>query len=287
MDTAINKWEALTLPFDNDVHDALQQQHHAAQFIALIGRHLIPQQADDSNTNMQYYAASDMLLSNSLANGFRLGLQLSDLELYLVDKEFSPVSRFPLNGKTWSQTFNALKKGLDESGIDASKLSDELHYEVPAHPVTNGANFEIGKKILFKENALYRHNAEIILNAIIDDFSDAEPVRIWPHHFDTGSLIPLAYNKDGKLSRSLGLGLAIPDSMVDEPYFYLSLWSDQAVKNFSELPDLKSGEWIRTGWTGGVLRLSEVLQSPSAELQYKKAELFFKSGIEILSEHYK
>ena len=75
MDTANNKWEALTLPFDKDVHDALQQQHHAAQFIALVGRHLIPQQADDSNTNMQYYSASDMLLGNPLVNGYRVGLR--------------------------------------------------------------------------------------------------------------------------------------------------------------------------------------------------------------------
>lgn len=287
MNTNKNTWEALTLPFNEDVHDALQQQHHAAQFIALAGRHLIPQQPDDSNTNMQYYSESDMLLGNPLANGYRLGLHLSDLELYMLDKDYFPTGRIPLIGKSRQQVFAELKQRLDESGIDASKLNDELHYEVPAHPVANGSAFEIKDIKLFKENALYRHNAEIVLNVIAADYPDAEPVHIWPHHYDTGTIIPLSYNDDGKLSRSLGLGWAIPDSMVNEPYYYLSLWSEQAVDNFKELPALKSGEWITTGWTGGVLRLSEILQSPSAEVQYEKTKLFFQSGIEILTKHYK
>ena len=44
-------WKALALAFNQKLNDALQQQYHATQFIAMAGRHLIPQQPDDSNTN--------------------------------------------------------------------------------------------------------------------------------------------------------------------------------------------------------------------------------------------
>jgi hypothetical protein len=67
-------WKTLTLPFNDDLNDALQQQHHASQFIALVGRHLIPQQPDDSNTNMQYLLDKELLVGNELANGMRLAL---------------------------------------------------------------------------------------------------------------------------------------------------------------------------------------------------------------------
>ena len=50
-------WELLTLPFNEELNEALQQQHHAPQYIALVGHYLIPQKADDSNTNMEYIPA--------------------------------------------------------------------------------------------------------------------------------------------------------------------------------------------------------------------------------------
>jgi hypothetical protein len=39
-----NTWEALTQSFTGDLYNVLLQQHHAAQFIALAGKHLIPPQ---------------------------------------------------------------------------------------------------------------------------------------------------------------------------------------------------------------------------------------------------
>ena len=53
MGTKGNNWKLQKSAFDNNLHQALLQQHHAAQFVAMVGRQLIPQQPDDSNTNMQ------------------------------------------------------------------------------------------------------------------------------------------------------------------------------------------------------------------------------------------
>ena len=82
------------------------------------------------------------------------------------------------------------------------------------------------------------------------------------------------------------MGWAIPDSMVNEPYYYLSYWSETPVKDFSELPAPDAGEWIRSGWNGGVARNSDIVKISSAGGQQEYVELFFNSGIKILNEHY-
>ena len=92
-------WKELTLPFDENIHDALQQQHHASQFIALVGRYLIPREPDDSNTNMTYMTSEESLLGNPITDGLRVGLQLTDLKLSFRDDQPGNLDEFPLVGK--------------------------------------------------------------------------------------------------------------------------------------------------------------------------------------------
>jgi len=87
MKISVNEWKLMTMAFNNELNDAVQQQYHAAQFIALVGRHLIPQQTDDSNTNMEYIFGKDMLRGNALANGMRVALQLYEMKISILDKK--------------------------------------------------------------------------------------------------------------------------------------------------------------------------------------------------------
>ena len=80
-----NNWKIQSLPFDEDMQDALMQQHNTAQFIAKVGRHLIPQKADDSNTNMEFIPEENLLLGNAMPNGMRVALHLSELRLLIID----------------------------------------------------------------------------------------------------------------------------------------------------------------------------------------------------------
>ena len=85
--TATNniKWNRLTRDFDEGINDTLLQQFHAAQFIALVGKHLIPQREDDSNTNLQYQAAGERFVGNKIPGGFRIALHLPELKLQILD----------------------------------------------------------------------------------------------------------------------------------------------------------------------------------------------------------
>ncbi len=280
-------WKKLTLPFDADVNDALHQQHHAAQFIALVGRYLIPREPDDSNTNMDYMINEQSLVGNAFADGLRVGLKLNELILHIRGSEGNNLAEFFLAGKTKPKIFTELKDKISELGVNTSDLKNELHYEIPGHYLEKGAAFCVKDSLFFKEAVFYRHNAQIILNGIVHDFPETAPVKVWPHHFDTGTLIPLAYNEEGGMSKSIGLGWAIPDSLVDEPYFYLSFWSEMPVANFDRLPLLVSGQWITSGWQGGVLKLSDLVALKTVQEQRECAKAFFDSGIKILVTHFK
>jgi hypothetical protein len=78
-----------------------------------------------------------------------------------------------------------------------------LHFEIPKHPLDDGATFSVKDKAYFQESVRQRHNAEIILLEISNQHSNTAPVRVWPHHFDTGTYIPLALTKKRKLNVQL------------------------------------------------------------------------------------
>jgi len=285
MDTSEKKWKLQTLPYDENIHQVLQQQHHAAQFIALAGHHLISQQPDDSNTNMQYVPDEELLLGNRLPNGISVALHLTDLIIRILDQENKGIKMISLEGKTKQAVFEELKQNLSDWGVVVVDFKNELHYEMPAHQLDKGSAFSVKDKHSFIENTIYRHNADIVISEIAKTFKKAETVRIWPHHFDTGSFFPLSHNNKGELTQSIGIGWAIPDSMVSEPYYYLSYWSEKPITGKAKLNLLDAGKWMLPNWNGAVLKHSEILKEKSSERQYKLVESFFKSGINILINH--
>ena len=283
METHEKNWKLQTLTFDENIHKAILQQHHAAQFIAMAGRHLIPRQPDDSNTSMQYLPEQELLAGNELSNGLRLALQLSDLKLCLLDHDGNCKNKISLNGKSKQMVFEELKEMLAGLGLNVSKFKNELHYETPPHKLDKGAAFSVNDKKHFKESTICRHNAEIVINEIAGEYDNAEPVRIWPHHFDTGTFIAVANNDKGELSKSIGLGWAIPDSMIDEPYYYLSFWSEEPLEGFDNPAPLNAGKWLMPDWNGAILRHSELAAVNSAPEQHGLVKSFFSSGIQILT----
>lgn len=275
------EWKQLSLPFENQMADALMQQHHAAQLIAMAGRYLVPQEPDDSNTSMEYDVDKEMLVGKPLPNGFRLALNLVELTIKVLNSSLKPVSSFSLVNKTKQQAFDELKTILAGLNVDVSALKPELHFEIPEHPLDKGATFSVKDKTYFQENVRHRHNAGIILSEISKQFKKAAAVKVWPHHFDTGSYIPLAFNKKGEVMRSIGIGWAVADRMINEPYFFVSYWPPESANGFDTLPPPKVGAWLKGDWKGGVYKLSEFVNLPAA-IQYKRTRSFLTSGIEIL-----
>ena len=278
-----NNWQLVSFQFDKELELALQQQHLAAQFIALAGRYIVPPKADFSNINMHYSAEKEMLLGNRFENEIHLGLHLVGLEIHIFDKQDKTIGQIELNGKTFKQGLDELRLKLIDAGVDVSNLKNEQPYSLPTDSLTED-KFSTHEISALKNAMILRHNAEIITD-LATRINGTEPVRIWPHHFDTGTFFATAQNKSGGAIQTIGLGWAMPDGMVNEPYFYLSFWSEKEIKNNSVLPSLETGNWMMPGWNGAVLRQNEIISENSAKNQYLRVKHFFEEGIAYLTEY--
>ena len=69
--------------------------------------------------------------------------------------------------------------------------------------------------------------------------------------------------------------------MVDEPYYYLSFWSEKPVDGLNKLPSLDAGDWMLPGWNGAVLKHKEIVKAGAGE-QYEYVISFYMSGINML-----
>ncbi|GET24417.1 hypothetical protein [Prolixibacter sp. NT017] len=277
-----NKWQQLTADFIHEIENNLRQQHLAAQFVALAGRYLIPKKPDGSNINMQYLPEKEILLGNQHPDGWSVAVKLRNLTIQILDKNQHAQAEIPLDGKSFGDAFQEFKTKLQNSGIDISGLKTEQPYQLSTDALKEGKYFAIGSDDAISENIRYRNNARLIINELAAGFTDVEPVRIWPHHFDTGTFATLARNAKGSASKTIGMGWAIPDSMVSEPYFYISFWSENPVEIANNPSNLPAGKWMMPGWNGSVLATSEIIQKESAEGQYRLVKDFFRTGIDTL-----
>ncbi len=280
-----NEWKLVSFNFDTEIEKALRQQHLAAQLVALVGRYLVPKEPDLSNISMQYSAEKEMLLGKPLENGIYLGLQLHRLQIHFFDNSRKPFKIIQLHGKTFEQGFEELRKVLANVGVKVSALKNEQPYSLSTEAMVNNKFSNSNESALMAATKL-RHNAEIIAD-LATGLNNAEPVRIWPHHFDTGTFFATAQNHSGGATQTIGLGWAMPDEMVTEPYFYLSFWSEKEIKNSNLPAPLEIGSWMMPAWNGAILKLSEIVGFNSAKNQYLRVKQFYNNGIGSLSGYIK
>lgn len=283
----MHNWKQLTLEYNNEIKKVLQIQHLAAQFIALSGRYLIPEKEDQSNITMQFIPDQEVLLGRQHPDGWIVGLLLNNLVLQIRDKSMTVVNEIQLDEKTFPEAFIEFKKKLQKAGADVTLLRTDQPYELPVDLLDKGMFFTAGSKEAVKENIRYRHNASIVLNEVRAGFSGACPVYIWPNHFDSGFSFPVEHNREGKETKTIGMGWAIPDHIVDEPYYYVNIMSDEPVDENTKPGELAAGKWMMPKWNGAVLTLSEILKEKNAENQFAMVKLFFNSAAQRIADHYK
>jgi len=254
---------------------------HATQYIAVAGKHLIEQEPDDSNTNFLWSEPAKSFIGRKITKGqvARIGINALDLEIQIMNSEGKVLSYFPLHEQTKADGFNFMKNALGKMGVDVRSLSMEMHYKIQE---TGNINDKFIKpdKLILKELTYYRTNANRIIEYFAEKFKLASEVRIWPHHFDTGSYIPIEIGANNEVLKSIGIGFAIADSNIKQPYFYINHWADKGKLDYTNLPLLEgNGSWNTKNWTGAVLSVKNILKEPTIEGQAKMVSDFFISGI--------
>ena len=171
-----------------------------------------------------------------------IGLRVPDLTLTASGGE-----RFALVGNTLAQAM-----AWADQRFEAGKPIHARDYDMPESPIKRGERF-IGHPAQLAELARWYDLGLDALAKATASATRATSIRIWPHHFDMGAIIYLDATGD---HRQIGVGLSPGDGSYAEPYFYVTPYP---IANDASFADLPSGVWRRDGWTGAVLRGSEIV----------------------------
>lgn len=233
--------------------DARLQLHHAAQFGAALGISYLPKQPDDSHTNLGWNDALGALMSHEArgaTGAVALGVRVHDLSL-VITRDGAEIAALPLHGRTNATATDALVALLAAAGLDPARFTLARHYELPRHPVADGAPYDASQAESFRALAAWLGNSAIELGRVARTVPQASEVRLWPHHFDIATLITVAYGA------STGAGLAMGDGYYDEPYFYVNAHPEPDRSQLSD-PLAGGGTWHTHEWIGAVLPGSRV-----------------------------
>ena len=237
--------------------------HLAAQYLATAGISFLDKEDDDSHTNLGFNTDSGCLETHILSeNNDQLLLCYQDFSL--LWKSDSGTKTFPLDGASHKNVVNWLKETAKTTFDKDYEYT--LHYELP-YAIDDSFTYHLNDADAVKELMHLRILAQLSLEKINQTYGFDTSIRIWPHHFDTG-----IYAAIPDTDKSVGVGLAIPDAVLDEHYLYASGYNAEGQIVPEGLKKLTKGRWSTTDYLGGVIA--------AAELSESEAVQFFNEAIE-------
>tara|TARA_R110001599_G_scaffold280864_2_gene482408 strand:- start:121334 stop:122161 length:828 start_codon:yes stop_codon:yes gene_type:complete len=247
------------------LNEAQSTLHHAVQFIAASGKYLLEEKADDSHTNMSWDSGNKIFYGSSINNRARVGLHVPTLSLKITGPTGIELASLSISEKTKQEGLLWLRQALQLKQIDASVLELEMHYDIPEHPTDEAKPFPELDSTILEELANHRTNADQVCNEIFSKHANASPARTWPHHFDHGVYVPFRFDDNGEAIQSFSVGYAVADSVINEPYFYVTQWKKDEEIDYSNVPELEYGEWLPKKLKGAGLALSDILKMDNQE----------------------
>ncbi len=247
--------------------------HRAAQFPAMVGKNYLPDEPDDSNANLAFDPKKSSIVGRQIdiSTSFSLNLNIPDWQ-FEIDSGEEAQSICKLAGKLKDEIYDWLKNELRGLGLDDNQLKYIDHYDVPEHEVDMGQPFQELNLDLVTTWLNMRSNANVLMGDLNEIVGISSDIRIWPHHFDTGTYYELGEKK------AIGAGWAIADSLCDNPYLYIYGWDGNADLDYSAIPELEIGKWIVSeNWQGGVI---ESVELSSSSDQYSEVKHFMQTVVE-------
>jgi hypothetical protein len=243
--------------------DIATQLHLASQYLAMAGKSFLPQKDDDSHTNLGFFSEDNTLRTWDLNDsGIYLAFRFDDFSLQWGDADGKIA--FALDGKNHDEIISWITKMASASKLEKIYNYD-LHYELPYSPPVN---FRFNSSDLSELDNLLQ--LRILAQNVLKEFLDGEnlqsDIRIWPHHFDTGAFFELNDNS----GKSIGLGMAIPDSVCNQHYFYMSGYLGHDALETNSFSKLSYGQWKNNGFKGAILNTSKTNKQQAVEF-FKEA----------------
>jgi hypothetical protein len=233
-----------------------QHIHQLCQTLAKFGRSFAEKKEDDSHTNLRFDFLGKRIWGRwgNFTNGRLIPvLNLEDQTFHFLDREYQGVASFGTMGKTQSEVEENIAQYLTEDlQTNGADFTEPLHFEIPDYDF-KGHIIQKWDSDALKQWMHYRLLANQACGFLLDHLNVASEIRIWPHHFDTGIYAEVNTNI------GIGFGWAMADGMMDEAYFYFSVYGLHGhTIDYSTVKSLTVGKWItREHWNGAVLPLGE------------------------------
>ena len=274
-----SKWVQLRGVDEHRLTEARLQAHHAIQWLARAARAYVPPQPDDGHTSLGWDPVLGGFTTYPLKDGSWLSLKVIDLTVALHGGAAgAPVQSFLLNGRPNTLVRQWLGEQFNARGFDAQALDAPASYEIPAHPVSEGAPYDPAALTdASAELGAWFSNAALSLGSILRQMSErgcsSSPVRRWPHHFDIATLTTLpTQNTDS--AKFIGAGLSPGDEYYDEPYFYVSVYPEPNPELLPTLPML--GHWHERDFIAAVATAPRII---NAKNQMAETDDFLRAAI--------
>jgi len=232
-----------------------QQLHWLSKVLTKANRAFVPAKEDDSHTSLSFDSIGGRLFGRWI-NGpeglVMLTLNLQKRAFEWLNEKQSILEEVAVPEKSMKQLEENVSRYPYSLKIKTDTFFSPLHFEIPGYGIES-----IGKDDLSDEGlqqwTFFRALANEACLEMLGYLQKDSEIRIWPHHFDTG--LYAGINK----GLGLGFGLAMMDSMVELPYFYLAGYGEGVNVSGLVLPGLSAGHWETTGpWKGAVLPLDRL-----------------------------
>lgn len=249
----------------------IKELHIASQYLAAAGISYVEKKPDDSHTNLGWDSHNNRLTSNVLnSEGVQLGLAYEEFALVFLKGDLE-ISTFPLLNQNHGQVMGWISTQLSSIGVSEAYIY-EFHYETGYEKMTDEYVFthyskpeidDVIKRLTIGQSTFERF---LITNEL------ESPIRVWPHHFDLGIYALISENL------FMGGGLAIPDSISEDLYFYASGYLNGESLGSKGVATLTSGDWGKGGFKGAVLENSGVEEEQALTFFNESKKSFSKQA---------
>lgn len=226
----------------------IEHIHLAAQYLAAAGISFLDKAQDDSHTNVGWNSSEARMETHVFNADNQLAINVKTAHLEWL-KSGLKESEMNLQGSKHSDILVWISDQVTNNEIP-KKFDYQFHYELPYANITNDYIFDFNAEALVDISNRLDLGQQVFEDFISTNKLDS-PIRIWPHHFDLG--IYTSLNKDASIR--MGAGLAIPDSLVDDLYYYASGYNNGSAVVTKDFSGLTNGDW-RADWNGATLASS-------------------------------